>query len=61
MVFSRVDWESEKGVGEGGCKRDLTWAGVIVVGMAWEETRAAKAEVRRVSEESMLLVLMGWC
>ena len=29
-----------------------------MVGMAWEETRAAKAEVRRVREKSILLVLI---
>lgn len=28
-----------------------------MVGKIWEETRAAKAEVRRVREKSMLLVL----
>ena len=29
-----------------------------MVGTAWEETRAAKAEVRRVREKSILLVLI---
>ena len=29
-----------------------------MVGMVWEETRAAKAEVRRVCEKSILLVLI---
>ena len=44
----------------GGVRRDLTWAGlsVVGVGMNWEETRAAKMEVRRVREKSMLLVLI---
>ena len=29
-----------------------------MVGMAWDETRAAKMEVRRVREKSILLVLI---
>ena len=35
---------------------DLTWAGLSVAVKAWEETRAAKAKVRRVREKSMSLV-----
>lgn len=57
MVISRVGLRRREWCCGGGGKMDLTWAGVPVVGKAWEETRAAKAAARRVREKSILLAL----
>ena len=51
MVISRVELR------RGGRRSDLTWAGLIEVGRAWEETKAAKAEMMKARENSMLLIL----